>query len=182
MRGSFAAIVVGLLGALGCGNADGASGLEGAEAVAALPARTKTVGYDLRRLRPVDDVPLVEMFDRLRADAMKQGKQVAVLFSADWCEPCRHLALELGNMHPPADIGHIRILEFKEEDWEGVTRMNEVNALRVRWEPTKSTYPILVVIDAEGNKVEEMHEARERLEQAGKPTTLPAWFRELRQS
>ena len=69
-----------------------------------------------------------------------------------------------------------------EEDWEAVTRMNEFDALRLRWDQTKGTYPLLVVLDDQGGKVEEMKEAIDRLEQTGAEATLPNWFRGLRSS
>lgn len=159
-------------GPVACGN-------EGAAPVArsaASPAAPSKVGYDIRRLRPRNEERLAEMFERMRGAALKEGKVVAVLLSADWCEPCRTLDLELGNMHPADQIGRVRILEIKEEDWERATRMNEVNALRTRWTPTKNAYPILVLLDEKGDKIEEMQEAKERLEHAGREPTLPNWF------
>lgn len=178
MRGLGSALLLGSLVAMsgGCGDPTppvSALANDGA-------ARASTVGYDLRRLRPRNEESLDAMFERLRKQALAEGKQVAVLFSADWCEPCRRLELELGNMHPPEDIGHMRILELKEEDWEKVTRMNEIDALRKRWDDSKNTYPILVVLDDKGVKVEEMKEAKDRLEAAGQEATLPTWFRGLR--
>lgn len=140
------------------------------------------VGYDLRRLRPVNKEPLEEMFERVFARARDDGKRVAVLFSADWCEPCRVLDTELGGQHPQSAIGHVRILELKEEDWEGVTRMDEFNGLRARWHGTLNSYPVLVLLDEQGNKVEEMKEAIERLEGEGLEPTLPNWFASQRQS
>jgi hypothetical protein len=107
---------------------------------------------------------------------------VAMLFSADWCERCGRLELELGNLHPASDIAHVRIIELVEEDWEQALRMNEFDQLRLRWDATKNTYPLFVVLDAQGGKVEEMKEAIERLEQAGQTATLATWFRGLRQS
>jgi len=162
------------------GSAAEAAVAEAAEApTPAASERSAEIGYDLRRLRPVDGQPLVEVFDRMHAQAKAEGKQVAMLFSAEWCERCRRLELELGNLHPADDIGHIRILELVEEDWEKALRMNEFEALRQRWDSTKGTYPLFVVLDEQGKKVEEMKEAIERLEQAGKDTTLPTWFRGL---
>lgn len=137
------------------------------------------VGYDMRRLRPTDE-PLGPRFDRLRAETVKEGKQVAVLFSADWCEPCQVLEIELGNMHPPSVIGDVRIFQIKEEDWEAKTRMDEVNNLRLRWHPTKNSYPVLILLDDEGNKLEEMKEAKARLESEGLQPTLPNWFQSVR--
>ncbi len=182
MRGPTAVFVLGaaLLG-WACGPEDPSPAP--ADAPASAKAKPTTVGYDLRRLRPVDDVPLEQMFERLRSQALSDGKQVAVLFSADWCEPCQILELELGNMHPPDQIAHIRILELKEEDWQKVTRMNEMNALRLRWEPgTKNSYPIFVVLDQNGDKIEEMREAKERIEQGGGQATIPMWFAGLARS
>ncbi|MCA9648776.1 MAG: hypothetical protein KC501_02640 [Myxococcales bacterium] len=170
-----------LLGCGGSGPDDGGSPAAG-EAASSAPAAPVTVGYDLRRLRPVNDQPLEQMFERLLAQAQAEGKQVAVLFSANWCERCRRLELELGSLHPAGDIAHVRILELVEEDWEAVTRMNEFDALRLRWDQTKGTYPLLVVLDDQGGKVEEMKEAIDRLEQAGAEATLPTWFRGLRRS
>jgi thiol-disulfide isomerase/thioredoxin len=138
------------------------------------------VGYDVRRLRPRNDEPLVKMFERMREQARGEGKVAAILFSADWCQPCRRLDLELGNMHPAGDIGHVRIFEVKEEDWEAVTRMNEVNELRRRYAASVNEYPVLIVLDAKGEKVEEMKEAIERLESANREPTLAAWLREHR--
>jgi hypothetical protein len=105
-----------------------------------------------------------------------------MLFSAEWCERCRRLELELGNLHPTGDIAHVRILELVEEDWEQALRMNEFELLRQRWDTTKGTYPLFVVLDEQGKKIEEMKEAVERLEQAGQEATLPTWFRGLRAS
>jgi len=170
-----------LLLLLACGDRATNQAQEIAPAAKAPTAPAK-VGYDLRRLRPVDDQPLGQMFDRLRAQTTAEGKQVAVLFSANWCESCQTLELELGNLHPAADIGHVRVIELVEEDWERVTRMNEFEALRQRWDSTTTTYPLFVVLDPEGAKREEMKEAIERLEQAGVEATLSAWFRGLRSS
>jgi thiol-disulfide isomerase/thioredoxin len=141
---------------------------------------SKKVGYDLRRLRPRNDEPLAKMFERMREQALGEEKVVAILFSADWCEPCRRLDLELGNMHPASDIGHVRILEIKEEEWEAVTRINEVNDLRRRWSAPLDSYPVLIVLDQDGEKVEEMKDAIERLEASNLDPTLPAWLREHR--
>jgi thiol-disulfide isomerase/thioredoxin len=134
------------------------------------------VGYDLRRLRPREDEPLANMFDRLQAEARGEGKRVVVLFSADWCEPCKHLDLELGNTHPRSMIGNIRVLELKEEDWSAAARMDEFNELRRRWEPILGTYPLVVLLDDAGKRVEEMKEAKDRLEAQGLDATLPLWF------
>lgn len=133
------------------------------------------VGYDLRRLRPRDE-PLADMFERVRAEALREHKRVVVLFSADWCEPCRHLDLELGNTHPTSMIGDVRVLELKEDDWVAVARMDEFNSLRRRWEPVLNTYPLAILLDDAGAKVEEMKEAKLRLEAAGLDPTLPVWF------
>lgn len=163
---------------LGCGGESG--GGEEATPPAAEATSAKTVGYDLRRLRPIANEPLPTMFERLAAQARSEGKQVAVLFSAEWCERCRRLELELGNLHPAADIAHVRILEFVEEDWEKALRMNEFDQLRLRWDETRGTYPLFVVLDEKDAKVEEMKEAVDRLEQAGHEATLATWFRGLR--
>lgn len=144
------------------------------------PKSPETVGYDIRRLRPRNEQPLAQMFDELHAKARAEGRHVAVLFSADWCEPCRTLELELGNLHPATDIGHVRIFELKEEDWERATRMNEFNDLRRRWSAPLNVYPLFVLLDEKGEKIEEMVEARDRLEQSGVEPTLPNWFRALR--
>lgn len=163
-----------------CGGDGGGARDEATKAApAAAPA---TVGYDLRRLRPTAAEPLTETFERLRVQAQAEGKQVAMLFSAEWCERCRTLELELGNLHPAADIEHVRIVELVEEDWEKALRMNEFEQLRQRWDTTKGTYPLFVVLDDEGKKVEEMKEAIDRLEQGGQEATLATWFRGLRRS
>jgi thiol-disulfide isomerase/thioredoxin len=134
------------------------------------------VGYDLRRLRPREQERLAVMFDRLRTEAGTEGKQVVVLFSADWCEPCKHLDLELGNTHPESMIGHVRIIELKEDDWAAAARMDEFNDLRRRWEPMLGSYPLVIRLDGAGKRAEEMKEAKDRLEQQGLDPTLPLWF------
>jgi thiol-disulfide isomerase/thioredoxin len=167
---------------LACG-ADGGVAGPAPSAGAAQPAvEPEKVGYDLRRLRPAGDEPLVKTFERMHAQARAEGKQVAMLFSAEWCERCRRLELELGNLHPAGDIAHVRILELVEEDWEQALRMNEFELLRQRWDATKGTYPLFVVLDEHGGKVEEMKEAVDRLEQAGQAATVATWFRGLRRS
>lgn len=143
-------------------------------------AAAKLVDYDVWRLRPKDGVPLSKQFDGAVERARGEGKTVAVLFSADWCEPCKRLSVELGNRHPAEAIAHVRILELKEEDWEQVTRMNEFNDLRRRWYPILRSYPVLVVLDDAGEKVEEMKEAIARLEGLGLEPTLSRWFETLR--
>lgn len=137
------------------------------------------VGYDVRRLRPHRDEPLASMFERLRSDAVKDGKLVAVMFSADWCEACRKLELELGRFHPGSQIGHVRIFALKEEDWSSASRMNEFNALRTRWYPILNTYPLLIVLDESGLAIEEMGDAVTRLEHEGVEPTVPAWFQAI---
>jgi thiol-disulfide isomerase/thioredoxin len=134
------------------------------------------VGYDLRRLRPIDDEPLAGMFDRVHATARADDKRVVVLFSADWCEPCKRLDLELGNTHPASMIGRFRILELKEDDWKAAARMDEYNDLRARWEPVAGSYPLVVLLDEQGKRVDEMKEAKTRLEAQGLEPTLPIWL------
>jgi hypothetical protein len=151
-----------------------------APAAVVTKAAEDAVGYDLRRLRPRDEETLAAMFDRQRAQAAKDGKRVAALFSADWCEPCRLLETELGNRHPAAQIGDVRILELKEEDWAGATRMDEFDALRKRWSGTTGSYPLLLLLDEAGKKREEMKEAKDRLAAAGAPDTLAHWFADTR--
>lgn len=134
------------------------------------------VGYDLRRLRPIDDESLAAMFDRVHAAARAEGKRVVVLFSADWCEPCKRLDLELGNQHPSSMIGDVRILELKEDDWKAAARMDEYNDLRARWEPVAGNYPLVLLLDEQGKRRDEMKEAKLRLEAQGVDPTLPIWL------
>jgi len=157
----------------GCGEASKAQ-------VVAAPVVAVDVGYELRRLRPRDEEKLEAMFDRLRVAAVGEGKRVAVLFSADWCEPCRKLETELGNRHPAQQIGDVRIFELKEEDWKAATRMDEFDALRRRWSGDTGAYPLLVLLDEQGGKREEMKEAITRLEAAKVEPTLAQWFAETR--
>jgi thiol-disulfide isomerase/thioredoxin len=138
------------------------------------------IGYDLRRLRPVDDEPLDTMFDRVHSTARGQGKRVVVLFSADWCEPCKRLDLELGNVHPTSMIGDVRILELKEDDWKAAARMDEYNDLRARWEPVSGSYPLVVLLDEQGKRADEMKEASLRLEAEGLEPTFPIWLSSMR--
>ena len=120
------------------------------------------------------------MFERLRGEALRDGKRAAVLFSADWCEPCRDLESELGNRHPASEIGDVRILVLKEEDWTAAARMDEFNALRRRWADQVGSYPLLLLLDAEGQRREEMKAAIERLEAAGAAATLAHWLADTR--
>ena len=169
------AVTAGLL--LACG---GEATKPEARGPAPAEATETDVGYDLRRLRPRDEEALEMMFERLRTQALGEGKRVAVLFSADWCEPCRKLETELGNRHPAAQIGDVRVLELKEEDWKTATRMDEFDALRRRWSSDTGSYPLLLLLDAEGRKREEMKEAIDRLEAAGGEPTLARWFADTR--
>ncbi|MBK7824632.1 hypothetical protein [Nannocystis sp.] len=159
---------------VGCGEA--AKSVSAPRAAAA----DTSVGYELRRLRPRDEERLAAMFDRLRAQAVAEGKRVAVLFSADWCEPCRELETELGNRHSAAEIGDVRIFELKEEDWTAATRMDEFDALRRRWSGITGSYPLLILLDDQGQQREEMKEAITRLEAAGIAPTLANWLADTR--
>ena len=138
-------------------------------------SRDGQTNYDLRRIRPGDN-PLAETFERLRKRAIQDGKRVAILFSADWCQPCLDLDLELGNRHPTSSIGDVRIFQLKEEEWEDATRLNEVNQLRAQWYPTLWSYPVFILLDDQGNKIEEMKEAKKRLESIHIEPTLANWF------
>ncbi|HFE47378.1 MAG TPA: thioredoxin family protein [Nannocystis exedens] len=177
-------VVFGLALSVGCGSgegaAEGARGLEAAPAptplAAAADGSSKMVGYDLRRLRPRDDETLAAMFERLRVQASADKKRVAVLFSADWCAPCKRIEAELGSLQPAEQIGDVRIFELKEEDWVEVTRMSEFNDLRARWYPKKGSYPVLVLLRDDGTVLEEMKEAIDRLEGENVEATLPNWF------
>lgn len=175
-RGSRWLLVVSIAGGIGCREEQ-----DRAAASVAADADSKTmVGYDLRRLRP-RDTDLSVMFDEQFQQARKEGKAVAVLFSAGWCEPCRTLELELGNFQPEESIGRMRILELKEEDWEGATRMNEFNELRRRWHPILNSYPLFYVLDDQGAGIEEMRDAIDRLKAQGVEPTIANWFRSVRQ-
>ncbi len=159
---------------------DGTAGAEQTEpAVEAKPKADADVGYDIRRLRPRDGETLDAMFGRLAQQANDEGKQVAVLFSADWCEPCRRLELELGNVHPKSKIGKFRVLELKEEDWMSASRMNEFNALRKRWYAKTDSYPVFILLDPQEQKIEEMKEAIDRLSAAGVEPTVDNWFADV---
>lgn len=175
--------VAGMLGLLlGCGEAATPPAVVAPVAVKPADPAEAAVGYDLRRLRPRDEETLAAMFDRQRVQAAKDGKRVAALFSADWCEPCRLLETELGNRHPAQQIGDVRILELKEEDWAAATRMDEFDALRKRWTGNTGSYPLLLLLDDAGKKREEMKEAKDRLNAAGAPDTLAHWFADTRPS
>ncbi len=169
------ALFIGLMVALAaCGG--GEPGGETPAAPVASKKKPKTVGYDLRRLRPRPEEKLEDMFNRMHAQAKSEGKRVVVLFSADWCEPCRKLELQLGSMQDPAKIGDFRILELKEEDWEAATRMNEFNNLRRRWYTAMNSYPVFIVLDEQAGKIEEMKEAIARLDGEGIEPTVENWF------
>jgi len=139
------------------------------------PANGPT-NYDVRRIRPRNEAPLADVFAKLHKQALADNKRVAVLFSADWCEPCQILDAELGDSHPSEQIGDVRIFEFKEEDWSKVTRLDEYNKLRKRWDGDTGAYPLMVLLRSDGSTLEEMKKAKERLEAAGQQATLPNWF------
>lgn len=180
-RASVALAFASSLAVLGCGASERgpADSGEASKQAGAVSEVDPLVGYDLRRLRPREEEDLSLMFDRLWAAAAGEGKRVVVLFSADWCEPCKHLDLELGNSHPRSMIGDVRVLELKEDDWSAAARMDEYNQLRRRFEPVLNTYPLVILLDDAGKRVEEMKEAKDRLEALGLEPTLPIWFHEL---
>lgn len=168
-----------LLLSIACGCGEGSASSTASSPQPAAASAPSTVGYDLRRLRPRNEEKLADMFERMRTQALAEGKIVAVLFSADWCEPCRKLELELGNTADAAAIGDVRILELKEEDWEAATRMDEFGALRGRWDARADSYPLFIVLDGSGAKIEEMREAIDRLGKDGIEPTVPNWLRGL---
>jgi hypothetical protein len=162
----------------GCGTPGEAPAPEASEQK---PDANPMVGYDLRSIRPRDGEALRDSFERQRHKALAEGKQVAVLLTADWCERCRMLELELGKMHPESMIAHIRILKLKEEDWEAVTRMNEFRDLNHRWSPVLE-YPMFVLLDDDGERVETEEGAKARLLGMGVEPTLPYWFESVRKT
>ena len=64
--------------------------------------------------------------------------------------------------------------------WEAATRVDEFAALRKRWYEPADSYPLLIVLDDQGAKVEEMKEAIDRLTAAGVEPAVAAWFKGLR--
>ena len=145
------------------------------------PATNGPINYDVRRIRPRNEETLEDAFAKLHKQALADKKRVAVLFSADWCEPCRILDAELGDSYPAEQIGDVRIFEFKEEDWSAVTRLDEYNKLRKRWDSDTGAYPMLALVRSDGSILEEMKKAKERLEAAGQQATLPNWFVDTRE-
>jgi thiol-disulfide isomerase/thioredoxin len=138
-------------------------------------APEKKIGYDLRMLRPGEQ-KLDEQFDAIRSNSVGEGKRVAVLFSADWCAPCKKLEAELGNTQPASQIGDVRIVMVKEEDWRDATRMKEFDGLRLRWSPAVGAFPLFIMLDDEGNELEEMKKAIPRLEGEDLEPTIANWF------
>lgn len=182
LRRCFAGMALtGAVSMTGCGKADAPTPAATEEASAPKPPEDphRLVGYDVRRVRPGAGA-LAEAFDGALARAQKDGQRPAVLFSADWCEPCRDLEIELGNMHPASAIGDVRIFILKEEEWQKAVRMDEYNGLRTRWDKVINSYPLFVVLDDEGATIEEMQAGRERLESSEVAATLPNWFAGLR--
>ncbi len=183
--GRASALAALLLVGIACGSegsveptADAAARRDGA-AIDATQDPSELVAYDIRSLRPTEE-RLGERFDRLLAQANKDNKRVAVLFSADWCESCRVLTHELGAMHPRSMIGDVRIFELKEEDWEAEMRGDELTGLRVRFHPAIGTYPLFVLLDREGKVLEEMKVGATRLQDNGLTPTLALWFESAR--
>ncbi len=160
----------------GCDPSEADTGTKEKAGVSKPESPEDIVGYDLRRLRPNEDETLSSMFERLHKTATRDGKRVVILFSADWCDSCKQLDLELGNTHTRAMIGDVRIFEIKEDDWQPAARMDEFNALRRRWEPILDTYPLVVLLDAEAGRVDEMKAAKDRLEAEGLAPTFPIWL------
>jgi thiol-disulfide isomerase/thioredoxin len=160
-----------------CGGEDSPpSADESKEAVAKSEAEgDKAVPYDLRQIRP-GEKKLADVFEASRKGALAEGKQVAVLFSADWCAPCKRLEAELGNTQPRSQIGEVRIVMVKEEDWRDSTRMVEFDNLRLRWSPAVGAFPLFVLLNEDGSAREEMKEAIERLESQGLEPTVANWF------
>lgn len=148
------------------------------QAEASKPDPQAKISYDLRRLRPSNQ-ELGPWFATLVKQAVKEGKRPAVLFSASWCHACQDVELELGNQHSRQQIGHVRIFELVQEDWEAVTRMDEYNDLRARWHPELGTYPMLFLLDENGDEVESMQAAKKRLEAEGRPVNFATWFADV---
>ncbi len=139
----------------------------------------RQVGYDVRTLHPRPEERLDTMFERVARQALAEGKRPAVLFRADWCQACRTLELELGNMHPHREIGHIRVFQLTEEDWDKRARQDEFNALMARLYHDENVYPVLMVLSDTLAPLEEMKQAVDRLGQAGQTPKLSAWFATL---
>jgi hypothetical protein len=147
----------------------------------ASPAAPALVRFDIRELKPTPE-PLVERFDHTAQEARAENKDVVVFFSADWCNACRDVELDLGGLHAPEEIDHVRILQLKEEAWEKQGRLDEFNTLRERWSDEMFTYPMIVLLDGAGKKREDMNQAKTRIEADGTTPTFVRWFAGIRKS
>ena len=173
-----AGLCLALLGSFACGPGQG-SKEDAASSAGEESNKAEIVGYDIRVIRPTKD-PLATVFEKLRQQALAENKRVAVLFSADWCGVCQNIETELGNEHPREAIGDVRIVIIKEEDWDGATRMNEFNDLRLQWSDTVLSYPLFLLLDEKGEAQEEMKQAVERFEKEGLKPNLAMWFESTR--
>ena len=59
--------------------------------------------------------------------------------------------------------------------------MDEFNSLRRRWYAPLGSYPVFIVLDPLGRKIEEMKEAIARLESAQIEPTVDNWFENIAQ-
>ncbi len=79
-------------------------------------------------------------------------------------------------MQLETEIGDVRIVMVKEEDWRDASRMVEFDNLRLRWSPAVGAFPLFVLLNEDGSANEEMKAAIERLEGDGLSPTVANWF------
>ncbi|MFT7578810.1 MAG: thiol:disulfide interchange protein, partial [Myxococcota bacterium] len=98
-----------------------------------------------------DDTPLSVRFKQVIAEGIATGRQTLVMFTADWCSPCRTIK-ELMHDSPKirAAMAKAQLLIIDVDAWRGPAHRLIPGAV-----PNK--LPLLVAVDADGKEIQQSY-------------------------
>lgn len=108
------------------------------------PAWAASGKVDIRTLHREGAASLRELFTRELESAKKQNKRTLVMFTADWCSPCKSIKEHIdASAHVQKALAKVKILLIDVDEWRGPAHELIAGAV-----PDK--LPMIVSVDAAG--------------------------------